>query len=106
MRGQGIDIIEIVGGIVPLEDIPGIDQDDPVGSLHSPDAVNGQVDGIQGLGQPVARIGRVEIVSMDVIGRKEGQAVLPVFETLAAGCSQQKDDSRDQVFESFHYREY
>ena len=50
MRGQRIDVVEIIGGVVPLQAVAGIHEEDMVRPDRSSDTVHTILGGEQGLG--------------------------------------------------------
>ena len=102
MRGQRIDVVEIIGGVVPLQAVAGIHEEDMVRPDRSSDTVHTILGGEQGLGGVRPDVGRVEIAAMDVVGGQERQAVLPVFQGVAGGQGEQ-DRCQEEGFR-FHQR--
>ena len=66
-----VHIIEIVCGIVPLEDVSGIQKDHILLSCVSPDAVHHILHTVEGLLDIPSYIGRIEESTVDVVGSKE-----------------------------------
>jgi hypothetical protein len=79
MRGYGVHIIIVICSIVSLEDVSGIDEDHILLSGCVTDTVDGPFDGIKGLLNVVAHIGRIEEGSMNVIGCEDRKRIVAVF---------------------------
>jgi hypothetical protein len=86
MLALGIDIVVIVGGIVPLETVAGIDKQYVILAVGSAYAVHIAVDGHKAELGPATYIGRVEPASVDVVGSQEMKGMDAVLR--AAGCQE------------------
>ena len=68
MRRYCVHIIEIVGSIVPLKDVSGIQQDDVFSPRCRTDAVHHAFHGVEGFLYIPPDVGGIEIGSVNVIG--------------------------------------
>ena len=77
-------VIIIIGGIVALEAVAGIDKKDPLPSVRCADAVDGGTDREKGILRPLSvDIAFVEPAPVDVVGKENIKTHLPDF--LPAG---------------------
>ena len=92
VRGHRVDIVVIIGGVVALKAVAGIDQHDIFGTVLGADAVDIVIHGIEGIPDTSAfDIGRIEPGAVDVVGGENLQGIFSVFQAVAAGngCDKQ-----------------
>ena len=79
VRLRGIHVVEIVGGIVPLEDVTGIDQNDVFLTRGRTYAIHAPCYGHQRFAGFGRRVGGIEIGSVYVVGGEQLEGVFTIF---------------------------
>ena len=95
---DGVHIIEIICGIVPLKAVTPVKQNDRFRSVHCPDAVHIAVYGHQRRSHPGARISGVEPGSVHVVGAEKVKFINPVFRTAGNGEQRRKQCRKNCYF--------
>ena len=94
-----IDVVVIVGGVVALEAVSRVDEQDVFSPGGAADAVHVVLDGEKGRARGTRHVVFVEPAAVDVVGREEAQVIGPVFR--AAGAEKERG-GKHQGSSSFH----
>ena len=103
VRRERVHIVEVIGRIVSLKDVAGIDEDHIVSPGDGADTVHDRFHGTERRPHPVPDIGGIEIGSMHVIGGEKLDDIVPVPWTGMAPRHQEADggsysDKRKSTF--------
>ena len=97
VRRNRVDVIEIVGGVVPLQAVARIDEEYVLRAVRRPDAVHIMVDRQQRRPGPAVHIRGVEPSPMDIVRGKDRQGVLAIFGTSAAGKREKRAGGQEKM---------
>ena len=84
VRRERVDIVEVVGGVVPLEAVAGVYQEDIPKAVGRTDTVDVIVHGKERLAHLAVYVGGVEPGAVYVVGREHRKGVIAVFELVRA----------------------
>ena len=79
-----VHVVVVVGSVVPLEAVPGVDKKHILCTIGPADAVHVGIDGEKGFAGP-AGVGGIEPGAVNVVCGKDCEDVFPVAEGMAAG---------------------
>ena len=85
VRGQGVYVIIVVGGVVSLQAVAGVHQKDILRPVRRAHAVYVVVHGKKGVPGAPSHISGVEPGAVHIVGGQHGKGIVPVPETAAAG---------------------
>ena len=103
MWGQGIHVIGIICGVVALEAVSGIEQDDIVRSEGIPVFPDGRIDRVEGVFLPSVGVAGREPAAVHVCCGEYIKLILTVFQISAAGCCSQNCQCGCEVRFHFEY---
>ena len=101
MGREGVYIVIIVCGVVTLQAVSGINENDIILAIGLTYAVYVRVDGAKGILDPAAYVGGIKPGSVDVVGGEHREGVVSVLGTTCTG-EKRKAESRDDECADFH----
>ena len=102
VRSDRIDIVEVIGRVVPLQAVTCVDKEHILSPVRRTDAVHIMLHRHQRRTRPVVHIRRIEPRTMHIVGGKHGQCILTVLGAASAGHREQRHRRHHQILSDFH----